>query len=102
MPADITIVRFIPVVVLNEVIPQMPLPNHFSAGLPDRFDFHQTVRLNLGALNAAWNAPRGNRFIRSFLLFDQHQDIAVRQPLEIVMLSYGGSSICEIPNQLSI
>src|SRR5262245_10849060 len=57
MRRDVAVMRFRLVVILNEVIPQMPFPNDRAAGGARRFDFHQAVHEHLS--RKLWLHARG-------------------------------------------
>src|SRR4051812_27110162 len=65
--------------ILDEVIPEMPFPDNFSAGLPHRLDFNEAIGLHLRALGTGRNAASRNGFGSSFLFFHDHENVSVGQ-----------------------
>src|SRR5262249_55973757 len=102
MSCYVAVVRFLFVVVLDQVIPQVPFPNDFPAGLAQRLDLDEAVGLNLSAFHARRNSSCRDRLSRSLLLLDQHQNVSIGQPYKIVMLRLCGRAIGKIPNQFSV
>ena len=99
---DLSKVRFVLVVVLDEMIPKMPFPNHFAARLASRFDLDQAVRPNFRFINTRWHAAGPPGLSGGFLFLHKHQDVAIRQPREIVMWKPVSGRIGEIPDQFAI
>ena len=92
------------IVVLHQVVPDVPLPNHHTAAGEDWLDLHHTVGLDVAVAAGLQHvgAEARRRHIRGRLEFGhQGDDVAVGQHFEIVVHDVGGGRILEGPQHVA-
>src|SRR5262245_8532002 len=83
------------------MIPEVPFPHDLASRLAGFLDLDDRVGKEIVA-DRFGPAAGGNRFLASLLVPDDHQDVAVGQPRDIVVRQLFLVEEPEIPYQLSL
>ena len=89
------------VVILDQVIPKVPLPNDLSASRAIGLNFDHVIRPDFVVLDQLRIAPGGDRLFGGFQLPGDHENVAIREYFEIVVQAMVFVGILKIPEQVS-
>ena len=81
------VIRFVPVVFLNEVVPGAPLPNHYPGGTARGLDLHETIGHEVVRFDDRVGAPTGReRLVERDSFTNNQEHVAVGQFENVVVL----------------
>src|SRR5581483_707168 len=100
--ANIAVVRFGLIEVLNQVVPEVPFPHDLAASWAGWFDLHQRVGNQVFVPGQLRPAARGDRFLGRLAVMHNQEDIPIRKPGYVMMRQLAGVIELEIPDQLSV
>src|SRR5262249_31858460 len=101
MVRHVAVVRLGRIVVLDQVIPDTPLPYDFAGGPSCRFDLDDGVGEEVVAYRAG-PASRGDGFVGGLLVPHDHEYVAVRELRDVVMGKLRIAEEPEVPNKLAV
>src|SRR5262249_15851327 len=85
------------VVILNQVIPEVPLPYHLASCRARPLDFDQAVDQKMRVPAQLLPPPGGEEFIAALLVPHEHKQVAVRQARDIMVRKLMFAAEGEIP-----
>ena len=86
MGGDIAVIRLSLVEVLDQVVPDLPLPDDLSAVRIGRFHLGDRIRIEDSVAEHLCWKPGGEAFRLGFVFHHQHEDVAIGQGRDVMVL----------------
>src|SRR5256885_14477626 len=98
----VAVIRLGLIEILNEMVPEVPFPYDLTRRLSCRLDLDERVRQQVAVPNQ-FRAPAGREgFLGRLLIPDDHENVAVGQPGNIVVRKLLAVGKAEVPDDLAI
>ena len=90
------------IVVLDQVVPSLPLPDDVAGGGPGGLDFDDAVGPQLAVAKQRGVAARGDGLGLALHLPGDQQDVSIGQDLDVVVLEMRGAGVFVRPGDVSV